>query len=154
MAVVIRRYLGVGPMDTNLALFVGTPANVSIAATYGQSVVDIEYEDTTPGLVEDLDTYMAGIGLVPSATASPRQVFTYTANGLEGALITIGAAQGFIERVTADYNVQVSLCRGPLSALKLLSLVDGSFTTISFDVELSADIQAGDVLCFTVEDRT
>jgi hypothetical protein len=150
MAIVTRRYVLRGPQDSRLALFVG--GGTAFAAAHDGALVDINVDDAIPDLISTLDVYLTGFGFEPTATASPKQVFTYVADGTEGAVIAIGAAEGFLARVTANYNVQVALRRGAASALKLVSVVNGTLTVNSFSVELSAPVEAGDVLMFTVED--
>jgi hypothetical protein len=77
------------------------------------------------------------------------QVFRYEADGTEGDVVTVPLPAA---RDSADYNVQVTLLRATASAIKVLSVVTSSLTTTEFDVELSADIEAGDILMCTVED--
>lgn len=153
MAIVTRRYAMMGPQTPKLATFVGG-AGTAFAAAHDKVLVDIQVDNAIPDLISTLDFYMAQFGFEPTLTASPRQVFTYLATGAEGALFAIGNPQGFITRVTANYNVQVSLCRPGANALKIASIVDGTLAVNTFTVELSAPVEAGDVLMFTVEDLT
>ena len=82
------------------------------------------------------------------------QLFEYVAVGGEANPFTIAAAQGFVARATNTYQVQVTLKRPAANAIKVLSTVDATFTTTQFQVELSAALQAGDKLQFTVQDPT
>ena len=155
MAIVMRRYQEVGPTsNVELARFVDATTPPTINTAYGRVTIDINYDNAVPSLVDDLDSYMASKGFLPTATMSPKQVFSYTCLGSEGAAFTINAAKGFIARLTANYEVQFSLCRPAANGIKVPTLVDGTFTTVQFGIELSAPAEAGDILCFTVEDKT
>ena len=90
-------------------------------------------------------------GTVTQLTTRP-QMFRYVAVGGEANPMTIGAAQGFVARASANYNVQVTT-GGPLAnPIKVPRALVASFAINQFDVELSAPLDAGDVLQFTVED--
>ena len=85
----------------------------------------------------------AGGGLV--------QVFEYVADGTETNPFTVPLPAA---RASVNYGVQITLSRPLANAIKIVSVVDGTFTVNGFDVELSADIEANDVLQITVEDLT
>jgi len=87
------------------------------------------------------------------AAVNPSQVFEYTCTGAEGATIVIGAGQGFVARSTTAYVVAMSIRRPMANAIKIISM-QGAPGLASFTVELSASVEADDVLCFIVEDKT
>ena len=84
----------------------------------------------------------------PGADGSS-QVFRYVAAGGEANPLTINLPGA---RPDTNYNVQVTLARPAANALKDLSIVSTSLTLTTFDVELSAPLEADDILMFTVEE--
>lgn len=88
----------------------------------------------------------------PLTSASLPQVFRYTAVGGEANPFTIGAAQGFLARASANYNVQATL--GGPNAVKTMQPLVASFTVNDFSLESSGALEAGDVVMLTVEDLT
>ena len=75
------------------------------------------------------------------------QTFIYTATGMEANPFTVPLP--FV-RPDTNYNVHITLRRPAANALKVISVRDGTLTTASFDVELSAAAEADDVLMITI----
>lgn len=106
--------------------------------------------------LDAIDIIIAKLNEVIAALVSPpggsgAQIFVYTATGAEANpfVVTLPAA-----RASALYNV-IAVMAGPLAnAIKVIRPLSATFTTTTFQVELSASAQAGDVYMFFVGDRT
>lgn len=91
-------------------------------------------------------------GAGATSAASTSQVFRYVADGTESDTIVIGAAQGFVARPNANYNVQIT--RGELVGnFYEVAAPPSLFHTTDFTLRIGAlKPTAGDSFLFTVED--
>lgn len=149
MATITRRYTLVGPTDAMIARYV--EATGVVAATFPTTTVDITVTNDTD-VIATLDEYMATLGFEFNATATAKQVFTYTRQVGDTDIIVINAAAGFLPRASANYIVQVTM--GEFTELLVASAPPSLYTTTQFTLKLSAPPVAGDTFLFTIEDLT
>lgn len=124
-----------------------------------QADLAVQDEGVPLGLFSTLNFVGAGItatdaggGVAQIEVVSTSQVFRYVAVGGEANPLAIGAAEGFVVRANANYNVQLTM-GGPLAnAFKDARPLVSTFTINGFDVESAVALEVGDVLMFTVED--
>jgi hypothetical protein len=152
MAIVVRRYVDVGPPDQAMFDFVSSTATPVIVQRYPRVTVDISVDDAVPDLIQTLDDFMATINLQPTITLSPTQVFEYVATGTEPNPLTIGAPEGMVARASTNYIVHATLRTTGGNAIKKIVVVDGSQTLTQFQLRFDVPLEMGDILMLTLDD--